>query len=78
MIDVEIAGRRVGQGQPCFVIAEAGVHHNGDLGLARDLVRAARDAGADCVKFQTFTAESVVTRRAPKAKYQATMKDSGL
>jgi N,N'-diacetyllegionaminate synthase len=53
-----------------YVIAEAGVNHNGDLGLARRLVEVAADAGADAVKFQTFRAEALVRRDAPKADYQ--------
>lgn len=53
-----------------LVIAEAGVNHNGDLDIARQLVNAAAEAGADLVKFQTFNAESLVTPDAPKAGYQ--------
>jgi N-acetylneuraminate synthase len=53
-----------------FVIAEAGVNHNGQLGLALELVDAAAAAGADAVKFQTFTAGSIATASAPKAEYQ--------
>lgn len=52
------------------IIAEAGVNHNGDLGLAKKLVDCAAQAGADCVKFQTFCAEQVVSVTAPKAEYQ--------
>jgi N-acetylneuraminate synthase len=53
-----------------FVIAEAGVNHNGDVGLARALVDLAAEAGADAVKFQTFSTARLVSRRAPTAEYQ--------
>lgn len=53
-----------------FIIAEAGVNHNGDPGLALDLVDVAARAGADAVKFQTFRAEDVISAHAPKAEYQ--------
>jgi|TARA_Y100000031_G_scaffold147405_1_gene182403 N,N'-diacetyllegionaminate synthase len=53
-----------------FVIAEAGVNHNGSLEIAKKLVDVAVDAGADSVKFQTFKAENIVTRYAQKAEYQ--------
>ena len=54
----------------CFIICEAGVNHNGDYNLAIELVEAAAACGANAVKFQTFVAEEVVTKTAPKAKYQ--------
>lgn len=53
-----------------FVIAEAGVNHNGDIDMARRLCDAARAAGADAVKFQTFRAEDLVVPGAPTAQYQ--------
>lgn len=54
-----------------LIIAEAGVNHNGDLNLARGLIDVAADARADMVKFQTFSADRLVTARARKAEYQA-------
>lgn len=60
-----------------LIIAEAGVNHNGDLELARRLIDVAADAGADLVKFQSFTASSVVAVHARKADYQALATDAG-
>lgn len=54
----------------CFVIAEAGVNHNGDLNIAKRLVDVAYEAGVDAIKFQTFKTENLVTKEAPKASYQ--------
>ncbi len=70
MVCLKIANRNVGNHEPCFIIAEAGVNHNGDVNLAKKLIDAAREAGADAVKFQTFTADKIVTRDAEKAEYQ--------
>lgn len=53
-----------------FIIAEAGVNHNGSLDLAKELVDVAAEAGADAVKFQTFKADKLVSKRAQKAEYQ--------
>jgi N,N'-diacetyllegionaminate synthase len=53
-----------------FIIAEAGVNHNGSLKLAKKLVDKAKEAGADAVKFQTFKAKNLVSKNAKKAKYQ--------
>jgi len=53
-----------------FIIAEAGVNHNGNLDMALQMVNVAAAAGADAVKFQTFKAEKIITVNAPKARYQ--------
>ncbi len=66
----EIGGRPVGEGAPCFFIAEAGVNHNGELSKARDLIDGAMAASVDAVKFQTFSAARIALADAPKAAYQ--------
>lgn len=58
---VRIGDRLVGEGQPCFVIAEIGINHNGDLELAKRLIDSSKKAGADAVKFQKRTVEVVYT-----------------
>lgn len=66
-----VVGERViGAGAPVFMVAEAGVNHNGDLALALRLVDVAAEAGADAVKFQTFRSAALASRNSPKAAYQ--------
>ena len=65
-----IAGLSIGPDHPCFIIAEAGVNHNGSLAMAKELVDLAVDAKANAVKFQTFKAELVISPTARKAAYQ--------
>jgi N,N'-diacetyllegionaminate synthase len=62
---------------PVFIIAEAGVNHNGDAARARALIDAAAQAGADAVKFQTFRPDLLVTRNAQKAEYQKVQTGAG-
>ncbi|MDZ4855641.1 MAG: N-acetylneuraminate synthase family protein [Nitrospirota bacterium] len=58
---MRIGGREVGEGHPPFVIAEVGINHNGDVNLARQMVHAAKEAGAHCIKFQThLTAKEMI------------------
>lgn len=58
-----------------LIIAEAGVNHNGDLGLAKQLIDVAAEVGTDLVKFQTFSADRISTRSAEKADYQSEATD---
>ena len=68
MNDIKIGDSFIGIDKPRFIIAEAGVNHNGDVEMAKELVQAAKECGADCVKFQTFKAERIAIHNAPKAK----------
>lgn len=67
---IKIHNKFIGRGEPCFIIAEAGVNHNGDIRLAKKLIDVASECKCDAVKFQTFKAEEVVTRNAKRASYQ--------
>jgi N-acetylneuraminate synthase len=69
MTTVSIGGRRVGDGEPCFCIAEAGSNHNGSLDMARRLIDVAVEAGADAVKFQLFRADRLYPRGAGRSEY---------
>jgi N-acetylneuraminate synthase/N,N'-diacetyllegionaminate synthase len=64
--EFQIAGRTIGIGQPCYVIAEAGVNHNCDVQLGYKLIETAGAAGADAIKFQSYTAGKISTRVAPR------------
>ncbi|HIE96566.1 MAG TPA: N-acetylneuraminate synthase [Planctomycetes bacterium] len=68
--NIQIGDRTVGDGHPCFVIAEAGVNHNGSVDRALQLIDCAANAGADAVKFQTFNSSQLVTKDAKQAAYQ--------
>lgn len=65
-----IGGKLIKENGEVFIIAEAGVNHNGNLKMALNLIRVASEAGADAVKFQTFKAEQVVINKGEMAAYQ--------
>jgi sialic acid synthase SpsE len=66
---LDIGGRKVGDEQPCLVVAEIGSNHNQDLDLARRMIDAAAQAGVDAVKFQTFRASSHYSKKTPGFGY---------
>ena len=66
---ITIGAREIGEGRPCFVIAEAGINHNGDVALAAELVDAAASAGADAIKFQTHFPEHEMLKGGATAAY---------
>jgi len=70
MRNLTIGSCTIGPGHPCFIIAEAGVNHNGDIATARKLIEIAASAGADAVKFQTWITEKVCRPGSKKAEYQ--------
>jgi N,N'-diacetyllegionaminate synthase len=65
----EIAGRQIGGGAPCYVIAEAGANHDRDLPKAKKLIEVAAQAGADAVKFQTYTGSGLYSKYTPPFEY---------
>ncbi|MAF43249.1 MAG: N-acetylneuraminate synthase [Parcubacteria group bacterium] len=67
---IKIGKKAIGQQNPCFIIAEAGVNHNGDLTMAKKLIDVAAEAKVDAVKFQTFNPDTLVVRGVKKADYQ--------
>lgn len=67
---IKICDKPIGEGEPCFIIAEAGVNHNGDAELAKKLVDVAKGAGADAVKFQTFLVNEGTPKFLDKVDYQ--------
>src|SRR5437588_12145618 len=66
---ISIGGRTIGEGHPTYVIAEAGSNHNRDLGVAKELIDVASLAGADAVKFQTYTGKDLYSSRTPPFEY---------
>ncbi|MBW2453575.1 MAG: N-acetylneuraminate synthase family protein [Deltaproteobacteria bacterium] len=72
---IRIGDRTIGAGHPCYVIAEIGVNHNGDLELAEQLIAACAEAGADAVKFQAFNVSELILPEVGKAPYQQRTSD---
>jgi N-acetylneuraminate synthase len=70
MNKIKIDEKFIGKDEPCFIIAEAGINHNGSLQTAKKLVDKAVSAGVDAIKFQTFTPENLVTQNTPLLSYQ--------
>ncbi|HKX04582.1 MAG TPA: N-acetylneuraminate synthase family protein [Methylomirabilota bacterium] len=75
---MKIGDRWIGDGEPCFVVAEAGANHNRDLAMGKELIDVAAEAGADAVKFQTYSAETLYSRKTPRFSYleQQSSKDT--
>jgi len=70
MKDIHICEKIIGINSPIFLIAEAGVNHNGDLSIAKRLIDVASEVKVDAIKFQTFKAEELLLKNTSKAKYQ--------
>jgi N,N'-diacetyllegionaminate synthase len=68
---ISIGKRRIGGGQPCFIVAEIGMNHNGDMKLARRMIDAAAAAGADAVKFQNYRTEDFILDRSLTYEYKS-------
>ena len=71
MMTFEIAGKRIGANCEPFIIAEAGINHNGDITLAKNMVIAAKNAGVDAIKFQTFSAKEFIQDRSVTYTYRS-------
>lgn len=70
MKEISINGKKIGPESPIFLIAEAGVNHNGKLNLAKKMIDIALEAKVDAIKFQTFSTEKLLLKTTPKIKYQ--------
>ncbi|OCL27625.1 N-acetylneuraminate synthase [Orenia metallireducens] len=68
--EIKIGGKIISEDNPCFIIAEAGVNHNGDINLAKKLIDISVEAGVDAVKFQTFSTDRLILKDTEKAEYQ--------
>lgn len=71
MKTINISGRRVGADHPCFIIAEVGINHNGDVSIAKKMIAIAKECGVDAVKFQTFKANEFVSDKKQTYTYES-------
>lgn len=77
IVKVKIGDKLVGEGGPVFIVAEAGSNHDGKLNQAKKLIDVAASAGANAVKFQTFSADKIVAKTGPKAGYMEKVSEKG-
>ena len=70
---IDIDGTKIGFDEPCYIIAEIGINHNGDLLLAKKLIDAAKKTGCDAIKFQTFKPDSRISSKVKTVKYAETV-----
>jgi N,N'-diacetyllegionaminate synthase len=73
--EFRIAERPVGGGHPTYVVAEVGANHNRDRSVARELIEVAAEAGADAVKFQTYSGDRIYSRKTPNFEYLSELSD---
>ncbi len=71
-MEIQIGEKLIGNNHPCFIIAEAGINHDGDIEKAKKLIDVAKDVGVDSVKFQTWITEEILTKTVEQADYQKT------
>ncbi len=69
-MQIQTNSMTIGEPNKCFIVAEAGSNHNGDIELGKKLIDSAKECGCDAVKFQAFRTEELVTEKADKAEYQ--------
>lgn len=72
---IQAGNRKIGPGQPCFIAAEIGINHNGDMALAKSMIDAAAEAGADSVKFQNYKTEDFLSDRTLTYTYRSQGKE---
>jgi sialic acid synthase SpsE len=64
----KIENKTIGDNFPCFIVAEAGINHNGSLKIAKEMISKAKQSGVDAIKFQTFKADDLATPKSPYYK----------